>query len=221
MGTDEATINLFGGCVTSYKTNGVEWIAVRPDAKLDGSKPISGGLPHCFPQFGPGELQQHGFARNSEWTVKKMAGGRSPQVIFELTSTEETKKMWNHDFRNWYTITVDGNILRTKFDVTNTGKEPFFFTGALHSYFKVGDIDQTAVEGSFKGATIFDRMLDPPARTTEDRVEVTVSEETDRCYEGVSGTLTIKDKANNRNIVIANSGYKDTCVWNPYGNEAM
>lgn len=23
---------------------------MRPDAKMDGSKPISGGIPHCFPQ---------------------------------------------------------------------------------------------------------------------------------------------------------------------------
>lgn len=30
---------------------------------MDGSKPISGGVPHCFPQFGPGEIQQHGFLR--------------------------------------------------------------------------------------------------------------------------------------------------------------
>jgi glucose-6-phosphate 1-epimerase len=58
-------VYLFGGDVTSYKDpDGVEYIAVRPDAKMDGSKPISGGLSHCWPQFGPGEIQQHGFARN-------------------------------------------------------------------------------------------------------------------------------------------------------------
>lgn len=33
------------------------------------SKPISGGIPHCFPQFGPGEMQQHGFGRNLDWSV--------------------------------------------------------------------------------------------------------------------------------------------------------
>jgi hypothetical protein len=44
-------IYLFGGDVTSYKdADGTEFIAVRPDAKMDGSKPISGGLSHCFPQ---------------------------------------------------------------------------------------------------------------------------------------------------------------------------
>ena len=58
-------VYLYGGCVTSYcDGDGTEFIAVRPDAKMDGSKPISGGLSHCWPQFGPGEIQQHGFARN-------------------------------------------------------------------------------------------------------------------------------------------------------------
>lgn len=54
---DTSDIYLFGGVVTSYVTGGQEYIAVRPDAKMDGSKPISGGLSHCWPQFGPGEIQ--------------------------------------------------------------------------------------------------------------------------------------------------------------------
>ena len=44
-------VYLYGGVVTSYiDSQGVEYIAVRPDAKMDGSKPISGGLSHCWPQ---------------------------------------------------------------------------------------------------------------------------------------------------------------------------
>lgn len=46
-----AEVYLYGGVVTSYKdAEGTEFIAVRPDAKMDGSKPISGGLSHCWPQ---------------------------------------------------------------------------------------------------------------------------------------------------------------------------
>ena len=38
-------------------------------AKLDGTKAIRGGIPVCFPQFGPWEFgAQHGFARIShDW----------------------------------------------------------------------------------------------------------------------------------------------------------
>ena len=46
-----AEVYLYGGVVTSYKdADGTDFIAVRPDAKMDGSKPISGGLSHCWPQ---------------------------------------------------------------------------------------------------------------------------------------------------------------------------
>merc|ERR1740120_272684 len=70
---DSSDVYLYGGVVTSYKKDGQEFIAVRPDAKTDGSKPISGGLSHCWPQFGPGEIQQHGFARNCMWTIKSQS----------------------------------------------------------------------------------------------------------------------------------------------------
>ena len=49
--------------------SGDEVLYVRPDAVFDKSKPISGGVPHCFPQFGPGKMQQHGFARNLDWAI--------------------------------------------------------------------------------------------------------------------------------------------------------
>ena len=55
----KSQVYLFGGDVTQYSdADGTEWIKVRPDAKMDGSKPISGGLSHCFPQFGPGNIQR-------------------------------------------------------------------------------------------------------------------------------------------------------------------
>lgn len=217
-----ATAEVFtlGATVTSFKAPS-EVLFVRPDAKFDGSKPISGGLPFCWPQFGPGDIQQHGFARNCDWSIADVSGGDSPSVTFALAPSDYTKEMWKYDFQNQYTVTVEGNKLKTLFTVKNTGSDPFTFTGALHSYFGVGDIDQTAVQGAFKGASIFDRMLDPPARTTEERTEVTVAAETDRCYEGVNGVVKIADKANDRTIVIDNkAGYADTCVWNPW-NEDM
>lgn len=49
---DTSDVYLFGGVVTSYVKDGQEYVAVRPDAKMDGSKPISGGLSHCWPQVG-------------------------------------------------------------------------------------------------------------------------------------------------------------------------
>eukprot|EP01082_Thalassiosira_pseudonana_P001419 g825.t1 g825 contig10:800898-801576(-) len=89
---DTSDIYLYGGVVTSYVKGGQEYIAVRPDAKMDGSKPISGGLSHCWPQFGPGEIQQHGFARNVNWTVKSMD---DTSCVLEMAPSDYTKEMWD------------------------------------------------------------------------------------------------------------------------------
>ena len=62
-----AVAYLFGGVVTSFVKDGRDVLYVRPDAVFNKSKPISGGLPHCWPQFGPGDIQVHGFARNVDW----------------------------------------------------------------------------------------------------------------------------------------------------------
>lgn len=50
-GGSKVEIHLFGGCITSWtQPSKDEILFIRPDAKFDGSKPISGGIPHCFPQ---------------------------------------------------------------------------------------------------------------------------------------------------------------------------
>ena len=46
-----AQVYLYGAVVASWtQPSGDEVLYVRPDAKFDKSKPISGGIPHCFPQ---------------------------------------------------------------------------------------------------------------------------------------------------------------------------
>ena len=92
-------IYLHGACVTSWKqATGDEVLYVRPDAVFDKSKPISGGLPHCFPQFGPGAMQQHGFARNLDWSIASSSADpnpdeKEPSVELMLTENKYTLKM--------------------------------------------------------------------------------------------------------------------------------
>jgi glucose-6-phosphate 1-epimerase len=93
-------IYLFGGVVTSWKQpSGDEVLYVRPDAVFNGQKPISGGIPHCFPQFGPGAIQQHGFARNLNWESASSSADLQPDepdpsVELVLTDNEYTRAMW-------------------------------------------------------------------------------------------------------------------------------
>merc|ERR1711988_1647338 len=64
-------------------------------------------------------------------------------------------------------------------------------------------------------------MLDPPADETETRDEVTISEEYGRVYKGVNDPV-LKDSGKGKALKIVNTGgWKDTVLWNPYGDEGM
>ena len=215
-----AKVFVYGADVTSYvDASGTEWIAVRPDAVMDGSKPISGGLSHCFPQFGPGAIQQHGFARNVKWDIHKCS---SSSVTFELTPSEYTRSIWDKPFRCLFTVTVRAECLDTELDVENTGSdEAFEFQAALHSYFNVSSIENLTIAGSFRGKSFLNKMLDPPAEQTETRAEITIDEEYDRVYAGVNDPVLWDSKKGMDLKILNRAGWKDTVIWNPYGNEGM
>eukprot|EP00467_Chlorarachnion_reptans_P023645 CAMPEP_0114525288 /NCGR_PEP_ID=MMETSP0109-20121206/22334_1 /TAXON_ID=29199 /ORGANISM="Chlorarachnion reptans, Strain CCCM449" /LENGTH=340 /DNA_ID=CAMNT_0001706839 /DNA_START=120 /DNA_END=1142 /DNA_ORIENTATION=- len=216
----EATIYKWGATATSYKdASGTEWLAVRPDAKFDGSKAISGGIPHCFPQFGPGELPQHGFARDSFWTLEKAEGSRA---VFTLTDSEKTRSVWDYPFKATYTVELTEDAMKTRLEVANTGDKAFDFTGALHSYFDVSNIKNVQICGPFKGQEILDRMSSPPAKIQADSDAITITTETDQVVEGIVGSVKIEDSGKGKRLLIKSTeGWKDTVLWNPYGNENM
>ena len=62
-----------------------------------------------------------------------------------------------HAFKAVYTVTLHGEKLRTDLRVMNTGDAPFEFTGALHSYFEVLDVDVAKVKG-LAGLTYLDKV---------------------------------------------------------------
>mmetsp|Transcript_86304 Transcript_86304/g.171342 ORF Transcript_86304/g.171342 Transcript_86304/m.171342 type:complete len:383 (+) Transcript_86304:76-1224(+) len=228
-GTDEAIVNLFGGCVTSYKHCGVEWLAVRPDAKLDGSKPISGGLPHCFPQFGPGVIQQHGFARNLMWKLLEEPS-EDGVCVMELTDNEETRKMWPFSFRAEYRVELLEDRLKTTLLIENpvkaTSVEPcgkeFFFTAALHSYYGVGNVGACKIVGKLMGSEKLDKTEDPPkmSKATSDTIQI--SKFTEEIYKDVlPGQVALQDPSKGELEIISSGGWKDVVVWNPYGDDKM
>jgi len=217
-GEDTSDIYLFGGVVTSYIKAGQEYIAVRPDAKMDGSKPISGGLSHCWPQFGPGEIQQHGFARNVNWTVKSMT---DTTVELEMAPSDYTKEMWDKKFLCTFSVSLEDDKLSTKMLVENKGEESFDFQAALHSYFTVSALENFSIAGSFTGKKFLNKMVGEGEMQTEERNEITISEETDSVYMSVNDPV-LKDTGSGKTLTVENSaGYEDTVLWNPYGSEAM
>ncbi|XP_057951737.1 putative glucose-6-phosphate 1-epimerase isoform X4 [Malania oleifera] len=157
----EAEIYLFGGCITSWKlSNGNDLLFVRPDAVFNGQKPISGGIPHCFPQFGPGPMQQHGFSRNMNWSIidsENVEG--NPVVTLELKDSPYSRSMWDYSFQALYKVTLQMKNLSTELTITNTDKRPFSFNAALHTYFRAS-VNGAAVRG-LRGCKTLNKDPDP------------------------------------------------------------
>ncbi|MDC0526124.1 D-hexose-6-phosphate mutarotase, partial [bacterium] len=217
---DSATVYQFGACVTSYVKGGTDYLMVRPDAKMDGSKPISGGIPHCFPQFGPGAIQQHGFARNLDWDILEQS---AESVVFGLSENEYTLAMWPYKFTATYTVSLKADKLATELCVTNTDSKRWDFTAALHSYWSVSGISNVKVTSAdFNGAKYLDKTLSPPAEVSSSSDAITITKETDSVYAGVAGDVVLSDAERPAPLTISNVlGWSDTVVWSPFGDEGM
>eukprot|EP00245_Coleochaete_scutata_P006024 TRINITY_DN20134_c0_g1_i1.p1 TRINITY_DN20134_c0_g1~~TRINITY_DN20134_c0_g1_i1.p1 ORF type:complete len:364 (-),score=66.70 TRINITY_DN20134_c0_g1_i1:433-1524(-) len=209
-----ADLYLYGACVTSWRTpSGDDILFVRPDAVFTGAKPISGGIPHCFPQFGPGEMQQHGFARNLNWEI--VGTSSAPSVDLRLTASDYTRKMWDFSFEAVYTVKLAKGELWAQLAVTNTDSKPFTFTAALHTYFRAA-IGAVTVKG-LKGCESLNKDPDPvnPIKGSEIRDFVTFPGFVDCMYKKTPSELILNNGLGD-SVSILNNGWPDAVVWNPH-----
>ncbi|XP_019172941.1 PREDICTED: putative glucose-6-phosphate 1-epimerase [Ipomoea nil] len=212
----EAELYLFGGCITSWKVGNKDLLFVRPDAVFNGQKPISGGIPHCFPQFGPGQIQQHGFARNVDWSLVNSENVEgNPVITVELKDGPYSRSMWDYSFQALYKVTLGEKTLSTEFRVTNTDQKPFSFTTALHSYFR-GSIGSVSVRG-LKGCKTLNKHPDPknPVEGSEERDVVTFPGFVDCIYLDAPNELQL-DNGLGDTISIKNTNWSDAVLWNPH-----
>ncbi|KAK2965892.1 hypothetical protein RJ640_011139 [Escallonia rubra] len=212
----EAELYLFGGCVTSWKVASKDLLFVRPDAVFNGQKPISGGIPHCFPQFGPGPIQQHGFGRNMNWSIinsENVEG--NPVITLELKDGPYSRSMWDFGFQALYKVALDKKSLSTELVITNTDKKAFSFTTALHTYFSAS-VAGASVKG-LKGCKTLNKGPDPknPVDGTEERDVVTFPGFVDCVYLEAPNELYL-DNGLGDIISVKNTNWSDAVLWNPH-----
>ena len=216
-----ASLYLHGAHVARFQPVGAAPVLWMSGSSLFAAdKPIRGGVPICWPWFGPHPSDQtmpaHGFVRVCAWTlveVAQTADGRTV-VTLELVDDDASRRLWPHAFRLRYHVTV-GAALELDLRVDNTGALPFTFAEALHTYFAVGDVRRTRVEG-LAGTTYLDKVrgLQPFPETGA----VMFAGETDRVHLDTAATCIIDD--GKRRVVVAKEGSRTTVVWNPWIDKA-
>jgi D-hexose-6-phosphate mutarotase len=218
-----ATIALQGAHVMTYAPRGeqpVIWLS--PVAKLAPGKSIRGGVPICWPWFGPHatdpKFPGHGFARTVPWEILKteaLADGAT-RLAFRLIESDATRTQWPYPSELTCLITV-GQTLDIDLITRNTGQAPITIGDALHTYFHVSDIRQVAIRG-LDGCPYLDKV--EGGQRKQQAGPVTIGAEVDRIYLDSVADCLIEDPGLKRRIRIAKRNSRATVVWNPWREKA-
>ncbi len=214
-----ARVAVQGGQVLEWQPNGqkpVIWVSKA--AVYQPGKGVRGGVPVCFPWFGQMEGKGvHGFVRARMWEVREARTDLADTVVLRLgiKDDESTRAQWDHAFDLELIVTV-GAALKMELVTRNTGTAPFVLTDGLHTYFRVGDIQQTKVHG-LDGTAYLDKTRDFKQFTQSG--PVTFGEETDRVYIDTAADCLIEDPVFGRTIRVAKLGSQSSVVWNPWSEK--
>jgi glucose-6-phosphate 1-epimerase len=188
---------------------------LSPRAVLQPGTAIRGGIPVCWPWFGPhphdGGLPAHGFARICRWTLELVReDDDGVEVQLDLRDSDTARACWPHPFRLNLTVHI-GAELAVVLTTHNPGPEPLRIGNALHTYLRVGDITHTRIEG-LDGAGYLDSLIGENRQQTG---PVEFDREVDRVYRH-GGGCRLLDEARGCAVTVQKSGAKDLVVWNPW-----
>lgn len=217
QGASEATIALHGAHVLSWVHDGREMLWLSPVARLDEGKAVRGGIPVCWPWFGPhpGDAAKpaHGLVRTRGWHVAETAAAAGRTMLrLSIQTAEQDAQHWPHRAMVELTVAL-GDDLALTLATQNIGSAPFRLTEALHTYFRVGDIAQTTVEG-LERCSYIDK-LDGGARRDQAGA-IGIDREVDRIYLGDTSALCLIDGGRGARVEIESVGSRSAVVWNPW-----
>jgi glucose-6-phosphate 1-epimerase len=165
---DTVLVALQGAHVLSWVSQGCERLFLSPNNLWDGQSAIRGGVPVCFPQFNQrGTLPKHGFARNMLWhfdeathEIEVPVSDEGAHMTLTLRTNSATLALWQKAFVAELRVSLAPDQLTITLTVNNTElRNDLQFTGALHTYLAVDDIDLTDLRG-LGGLPEWDAVVD-------------------------------------------------------------
>ncbi len=205
---------LLGATVTDWQPAGHQPVLFTSRAShFAEGKPIRGGVPICFPWFGPhphdADAPAHGVVRTRPWNLIKTALG-SDGIEAELVTHLD-------HLHAGYRVTF-GRQLRLRYTVTNTSDSDQTFEAALHTYLAVGDAAKVDIAG-LEGTAYVDKTRGGEQRTQGDQ-PVAFTAETDRVYLDTQASCILTDPVLGRRITVEKQGSHSTVIWNPWIDKA-
>jgi glucose-6-phosphate 1-epimerase len=212
-----ATVLLHGAHLLSWvPVSACEQLYLSPKSAYAPGQAIRGGVPVIFPQFaGRGPLQHHGFARIKSWKLVRAEQGDDGAIaVLRLTDDASTRLVWPYRFELQLSIRIRGNHLDMELTCENKGEASFEFTHALHTYFRLLDLQQCSVRG-LQGLHFWDSVGNLEKTQAEDLLAP--KDHLDRIYHGLQQELLLSELRGEtqRRLLISQQGFEDVVVWNP------
>ena len=209
----EGAVFLQGAHVSHFQPAGqhpVLWMSEK--SWFEAGRPIRGGVPICFPWFGPhpsdASAPGHGSVRLQPWRLTSAElledGGIGVRLQASCAPFDMTYRV------------QFGRSLVMEFSVelSEQAEVAAEYEEALHTYFSVGDIHRTTVSGLEQSD-----FVDTVGGRTERKASgqpIRFESETDQVYQNTIGACVIHDPALERRIVIDRRNSASTVVWNPW-----
>jgi glucose-6-phosphate 1-epimerase len=219
----EAIISMFGAHLIHFAQRDQHpWFWLSSEAVIDGSRGIRGGVPICWPWFGPSPERvglgkpQHGFARTSLWQLDGISDYEESTLLhLSLQDSEASRAIWPHAFTLEYDLLISDD-LTLMLTTRNESEKALTYSGALHSYFAVSAPASVAITGL--GTSYLDK-LDQGREKNSGTFQL--NEPIDRVYTQPE-TIT-RLEAGSHHLTLEHGNADSIVVWTPWidGAKAM
>jgi D-hexose-6-phosphate mutarotase len=213
-------VSLYGGHVLGYRPTGhAPVLFISKQSAYEPGKPIRGGIPICWPWFGPSTdktLPMHGFARILQWELQATEySAEVTELRLVLRDSDLTRRYWPYAFELTLRVWLDQN-LNLSLTTVNRDTRAFTITQAFHPYFQVRQIMDIVVRG-LENAPYTDLLT---GQTATQQGAVNIRSETDRRYAPEAPECVLHDPNLGRAIALTYTGAKRFVVWNPWINKS-
>ena len=140
--TSTAEIYLHGAHVTHFQQNGEPpLLFLSRKSHFAVGEPIRGGVPICFPWFGPRDGDPaHGLARILPWDVAETSAASDGRATVRLRLPKDSVKPEWSSLKTEFVVTVADTLTMELIATNESADKTLEIENCLHTYFHVGDI---------------------------------------------------------------------------------
>jgi glucose-6-phosphate 1-epimerase len=193
-----------------------ERLWLSPVATITAGKAIRGGIPICWPWFGPHpsdtKQPQHGLVRTRAFDLNllQVAFDGNPVASFEISGRDCGSTALDPEARLQVDVSLAEHTLNLAL-TTYAGSRDLVLSQAAHTYFAVDDVETVRIE-TLNGETYRDQADQNRMKTFERDFDFK-SEVNAHFAEGPA-SLALEANATTF-ATISTEGFEGTVVWNP------